>query len=240
MNRCVPRPARTAASEECETTSRLLDAAERLFAEHGYDGVGMRALADEAGVNLGATTYHYGSKEKLYVETFLRRFRPANQARLELLRQAEAAAGGKPLKLEAVVDCMVRPPFQTVLQHPNFAALMARNLFMPPPFLQAVLAREMGPALQAFLTALGRSLPQVPADVILLRDLFSMGSVLMFAGKFNRLPAELRADPKAFEFVLRELVRFLAAGFQAEPAVPALDRPPLPFGPFGPPGILAT
>jgi len=35
----------------------------------------MRALADHAHVNLAATTYHFGSKKTLYVETFLRRFR---------------------------------------------------------------------------------------------------------------------------------------------------------------------
>jgi AcrR family transcriptional regulator len=54
---------------------RLLDSAERLFGEHGYNGVGMRALAERAQVNLAATTYHFGSKKALYVETFLRRFR---------------------------------------------------------------------------------------------------------------------------------------------------------------------
>ncbi len=56
----------------------LLDMAERLFDEHGYDGVGMRALAEEAKVNLGVAIYHYSSKEALCIETFMRRFRPAN------------------------------------------------------------------------------------------------------------------------------------------------------------------
>jgi hypothetical protein len=45
------------ANVDKQTTERLLDAAERLFAEHGYDGVGMRALAEEAGVNLGAALH---------------------------------------------------------------------------------------------------------------------------------------------------------------------------------------
>jgi AcrR family transcriptional regulator len=52
------------------TATRLLDAAERLFGEHGYNGVGLRALAGAAHVNLAATTYHFGSKKALYVETF--------------------------------------------------------------------------------------------------------------------------------------------------------------------------
>src|ERR1039457_3856450 len=96
---------------ERETTERLLDTAERLFGEHGYDGVGMRLLADEANVNLGAATYHFGSKEALYIETFMRRFRPTNAERLQLLREAEAEAEGRPLAVERIVDCMIRPPF---------------------------------------------------------------------------------------------------------------------------------
>ena len=41
------------------TAQKLLDTAERLFGEHGYSGVGMRALAQAAKVNLAATTYHF-------------------------------------------------------------------------------------------------------------------------------------------------------------------------------------
>jgi AcrR family transcriptional regulator len=55
----------------------LLDTAERLFDEHGYDA-GMRALAEEAKVNLGTAIYHYSSEEALCIKTFMRRFRPAN------------------------------------------------------------------------------------------------------------------------------------------------------------------
>ena len=56
---------------------RLLDVAEKLFAEHGFDGVGMRQLADEAKVNLGAATYHFGSKEDLYLVGVRERWAPA-------------------------------------------------------------------------------------------------------------------------------------------------------------------
>ena len=104
-------------ADERETRERLLDTAERLFGELGYDGVGMRALAGEAKVNLGAATYHFGSKEALYIETFMRRFRPTNAERLRLLREAEAEAHGKPLRVEKIVDCMVRPPYLLGLKH---------------------------------------------------------------------------------------------------------------------------
>src|SRR5579863_3717411 len=99
------------------TATRLLDAAERLFGEHGYNGVGMRALADAAQVNLAATTYHFGSKKGLYVETFLRRFRTVNARRLELLAAAEQEEHSQPLGVERIVECMMRPSVEAGLEH---------------------------------------------------------------------------------------------------------------------------
>ena len=220
------------AGDERETTERLLDTAEKLFAEFGYDGVGMRALAEEAKVNLGATTYHYGSKEALYIETFMRRFRPTNAERLRLLREAEAAAGGRPLPVETVVDCMVRPPFLSGLRHPHFHALLARSLYMPPPFLFPILHKEMRPHMVAFEEALIRSLPQVPPDLIGMRMMLSMGTLLPLAAHLGQ--SRLAEDAKLMEVILQELVRFISAGLQSEPAVAADSRPPLPRHPHPP------
>jgi AcrR family transcriptional regulator len=215
-----------------ETVERLLDAAERLFGKHGYDGVGMRALAEEAKVNLGAATYHFGSKKALYIETFMRRFRPTNIERLRLLREAEAEAHGKPLGVEKIVDCMVRPPYLLGLKHPDFHELLARNLFMPPPFLHPAIHREMAPNAEVFIRAFRRSLPKVPEDLIHLRTMFSMGALLMFSVQMGKMrPAR---NPKLDEGILKELVRFISAGLQSEPAVPAADRPPIPRSPNPP------
>jgi AcrR family transcriptional regulator len=217
---------------ERETAEHLLDAAERLFGEHGYDGVGMRMLAEEAKVNLGAATYHFGSKQALYVETFMRRFRPTNAARLKLLREAQAEAKGGRLPAEKVVDCMVRPPFLLRFEHPGFHALLARNLFMPPPFLHAAIHREMEPNMEVFIAALHRSLPEVPEDLLRLRIMFGMAALLMVAMPAgNARPAR---NHKLEESILKELVRFIAAALQSEPAVPAGQRPPFPRPPKPP------
>ena len=41
-----------------DTRERILDAAERLFMAHGYEGTSMRQITGEAGVNLAAVNYH--------------------------------------------------------------------------------------------------------------------------------------------------------------------------------------
>ena len=48
-----------------DTKERILDVAERLFAERGFDGVSMRDLTREAEVNLAAVNYHFGGKDAL-------------------------------------------------------------------------------------------------------------------------------------------------------------------------------
>ncbi len=54
------------------TRDRLLDAAEGLFSEHGYDAIGIRQIAEVAGVNLSGIKYHFGSKRGLYLEAIRR------------------------------------------------------------------------------------------------------------------------------------------------------------------------
>ena len=68
-----------------DTHQRIMDAAERLFAERGYAGASMRRIVTEAGVHLAAVNYHFGSKRELFGAVLERRLRPLNQQRIEAL-----------------------------------------------------------------------------------------------------------------------------------------------------------
>jgi AcrR family transcriptional regulator len=205
-------------NESSSTTDRLLDAAERLFAEHGYDGVGMRTLTDEAGVNLGAATYHFGSKEKLYIETIMRCLRPISEERIRLLRQAEKKAKGKPVPVETIIDCMLRPPFMTAVGHPYFPALLARNLFMPPPFMPKFMDKEGGSVHEPFIAALARTLPNLSMELLRIREKFVRGVLLMFLSKIP-----MQKSPEYCESVLKEMVTFIAAGLRTEVTISDAD-----------------
>lgn len=203
------------------TTEKLLNAAERLFAEHGYDGVGMRALADEAGVNLGAATYHYGSKQKLYIETVMRHFRPIGEDRVKLLQQAEKAAKQEPLPVETIVDCMLRPPFLTFLKYPHFPALLARNLFVPPPFMQELLAQEFPLLNEPFVAALTRALPNLPQEVLRMRYMFAGGVILMVSRQLSKM--QMCNSPVFCEYVIKEMVAFITAGLRTGATISDID-----------------
>jgi len=58
---------------------RILDQAEILFAEKGFQGVSVREITRAARCNLAAVNYYFGGKEKLYIEVFRRRWIPRAQ-----------------------------------------------------------------------------------------------------------------------------------------------------------------
>jgi len=61
---------RAGESRNTDTRERILDAAERLFLEHGFDGTSSRMITAEADANLAAVNYHFGGKEGLFQAGF--------------------------------------------------------------------------------------------------------------------------------------------------------------------------
>jgi AcrR family transcriptional regulator len=55
-----------------DTATRILDVAERLFVEHGFEATSLRMITQQAEVNLAAVNYHFGGKEGLYEAVFSR------------------------------------------------------------------------------------------------------------------------------------------------------------------------
>jgi AcrR family transcriptional regulator len=204
------------------THERILNAAECLFAQHGFDGATMRQITEKAGVNLAAINYHFDTKEKLYAETFVRIIRPLNEQRLALLAQAGEAAGGRPVPLRAILESFIRPTFMLASGRPQFLALMSRNFSSPPPFMREVMAREFSGLSQHYLKALHATLPQLPPVELFWRMFYAIGA-LLFTTAHQETIALLShgvvtaPDP---EESIRRLVDFAAAGL-AMPAAPA-------------------
>src|SRR5581483_10479047 len=92
-----------------ETKQKILDAAERLIAEQGYDATSLRQIIGEAGVNLASIHYHFGSKEELLQAVVERRAAPVNAERLDLLARYEAEAGAKPVPIERIFHAFLAP-----------------------------------------------------------------------------------------------------------------------------------
>lgn len=163
-----------------DTRSRILDAAEVLFMEHGFDGTSMRMITGRAGVNLAAVNYHFGSKEALMQEVFRRRLDWLNEERMRVLNAFEREAAGKPLKPSQIVDGF----FGTLLRMADdekrggmtFLRLLGRTLTDPSEFIRTFLAHEYAEVVDRYKEALFKALPDVPKAEIIWRFHFMLGA----------------------------------------------------------------
>src|SRR5690606_23229794 len=86
-------PPKPKAQRREETTTRILDVAEALFARDGLHGVTLKAVAKEAGVDTALLHYYFDDKNRLFSTVFGRRAEVVNQLRLDSLDQYEAEHG---------------------------------------------------------------------------------------------------------------------------------------------------
>src|SRR4051812_45237275 len=101
-------PALRSVKPQHETRTRILEAAEELFMQHGFEATSMRVLTARAGVNLAAVNYHFGSKHALIEAVFRRKLDPMNANRVAELDRLEKEAAGRALSTEAIIRAFVR------------------------------------------------------------------------------------------------------------------------------------
>jgi AcrR family transcriptional regulator len=203
-----------------ETKDRILDAAERLFAERGIEGVSIRDIIRVAEVNLAAINYHFGTKQALASAVFSRRLGPLNERQLALLDAAEKKANRQPLKLEVILEALIRPPVEAGLNPPGgstvFMRLMGRFFSEPNAEIQPLIRSLMRDLRQRFDAAFFRAVPRLSEEDLFWRINFIIGTLhhsLLTCGKPDFLPVKLRKNLNADAFVKR-LVAFNAAGFR--------------------------
>jgi AcrR family transcriptional regulator len=88
-------------SSTTDTKTQIINVAERLFAELGFAGTTLRNVVSEAGVNLAAVHYHFGSKEELFRAVVARFARPVVDRELSLL--SELTVGTELPSVEAIL-----------------------------------------------------------------------------------------------------------------------------------------
>lgn len=213
-------------SDGRNTPERLLDAAEHLYAEQGVDATSLRAITAEAGANLAAVHYHFGSKEALTDAVFSRRLEPLNRERLRLLDDLELRSADQAPPLEAIVEAFILPPLRMSRDAKlgKFVRLMGRMYSEPRVTFQRLVLRHLKEVVQRFLAALGRALPHLPPAELLWRFYFSVGSMIHTVAdpaKLEHLSGGL-CDPNDVDGNARRLTAFLVAGLSAP--LPAPDR----------------
>jgi len=203
------------------TKERILDAAERLFADHGFPTTSMRDITHEAGVNLAAVNYHFGSKEALLIAVLQRTAAPVNQSRLERLDELEAAAGGGPVPTEQIVRAFLTPLFEKWREwgesDPKFLKLIGRIHAEVDQELRAKFIKQFDAVLQRFSMAFQRSLPELDAVEVHWRVLFLIGSMAYTMTWGESIIATAPEAERAPGDILEALIQFSTAGMAAVP-----------------------
>ena len=208
-----------------DTKTRILDTAERLFAQKGFDAVSLRNIIASARVNLAAVHYHFGSKQALVHAVIARRLRPINEERLAKLAEARANAGKQPVKLERVLECLFRPLFRLQANPkagPTFARLVGRVMGERNEGLQKFMMGELAEVIIQFSAAFETALPGLAREETDWRSHFMAGAMAHTLCNADLLVRFTGTDAGAsdYETTVRRLIDFTAAGFRAEVSPP--------------------
>lgn len=158
------RRSRPQAERREETMTSILDAAEKLFALHGRDGVTVRAIAKEAAVDSALVHYYFADISGVFRAVFHRKSTIINAIRNRAMDEYEARAGTR-MTIEGVLDVFLRPIFETISDNreswANFAAIVGHT--NASHFGGRELMREnFDVIVQRFLDMLMRLAPEVP------------------------------------------------------------------------------
>ncbi len=208
----------TPAEPGAATRDRILDAAERLFAERGYVSASIRDITAAAGVNLAAVNYHFGGKESLYQEMMLRRVQGMRERRLEAIRASRALASS-----ERTLEDLLRRLAAAILEpadDPQDAKLMlqlfsreATEPRMPRDVFQRVL---ISPVEDAFCEALADIAPGIDRESASLSLTSLVAQVLHFvrAGGYYGTLETREVRGVTFDRIVRHIVKLTAAGIR--------------------------
>ena len=133
-----------------ETVRKILDTAERLFIEMGYDRASLQEIIDETGLSKGAIYHHFASKEDIFYAVCDR----IGQRNAEVLSQVRDAPGLNGLeKLRAMLKTSLQPERQAkmfcmmpyLMDNAKFLATEMRSIFteVVPCFVDPIIRQGM-------------------------------------------------------------------------------------------------
>lgn len=212
------KPGRPKGGRSAHTRERILDAAEQLFADRGYDGASIRDVASKAGLQIHSIGYHFGPKESLFDMVVGRRAEIMTRLRRDALQDARDRAGKGSIPVSDLVRSYVSPFIKSASHGDpgwrNYAALMGR--LANSPLGTEIIAKHYDETARAYIAELTRSLSGAdPEDVVegFSAMVAAMLGVCAATGRPERLSG--RSQARTPEDSFETLVRFHTAGFQA-------------------------
>ncbi len=199
------------------TKNKILDAAESLFADKGFNGTSLREITGLASVNLAAVNYHFGSKKEL-IKAVMSRYMNELSPRLESALLLLCESSSKP-SLHEVFSAFVEP-----LLHLNefkengtstFLQLLGRGYTDSQGFLRWFLTTQYPNVFSHFTQAVYKAYPELSAEEMFWRLHFTMGTIV-----FTMSSSDALVDIAQNDFgqhvdiagVIKRVIPYVAAG----------------------------
>jgi AcrR family transcriptional regulator len=185
------------------TKAQVFEAAEKLFAEHGFQKVTVRDIAAEGGFNIASINYYFGSKTELANEIFRKRSSELNRERFTLLQSAMVENDDKP-GVRAILQALFAPPLRWLHAEDRrriSIQVILRGRTEGTAEMRSALRKNVS-HLDRFAIALKQACPHLPEREVYWRLHFCLAMV------HNNRPAEFDR--------LCQLSRGVTAGVDAE------------------------
>lgn len=188
----------------------ILVAAEIEFAESGFDGAGMKAIAQRADVSQSLLHYHFGNKENLYAEVIRHRSQQINEGRRSQLAVVDPLAEGAASR---ILDALFRPTLGPEGGGKAYARIFA-GLMVGRARDQQLVHECYDPTAKLFIDALvGTGMSQGHAGMVYQFALGVLASVISRDGRMERLMG--LGGPCDTDALIAAMVRFVEGGAAA-------------------------
>jgi AcrR family transcriptional regulator len=194
------------------TRERILKAAERLFAERGYDGTSIRAIVARAHVNQAAINYHFEGKDGLYREVLRAAFRGLTED--QLAHAGEAGAMSREEALAAFVRRQLRPLLARD-EASRHIRIFNWETVRPTPVFRKLLSEEAAPFMGVATDLVRRFMPDADHRTLVVAAIWLLGQCSIFVRNREQLagpPVELGFEESAVGWLAETISRWTIVG----------------------------
>lgn len=194
------------------TRDRILSAAERLFAERGYEATSIRAIVGKARVNQAAINYHFAGKDGLYREILSTAFRALTEH--QLTRAQETKAMPREQALEEFVRHQLRPLLARD-DLSRYIRLFNWETVRPSAVFRKLMTEEAVPFIGLAVDLMRRFMPKADQPTLMLASIWLIGQCNVFVRNREQLagpPISLSLDDASVERLAGLISRWAIAG----------------------------
>lgn len=194
------------------TRERIIKAAERLFAERGYDATSIRAIVAKARVNQAAINYHFDGKDGLYREVLRAAFRALTEQQLEHADEMKA------MSREAALAEFIRRQLRPLLGRDEYSRhmrILNWETVRPTAVFRKLLSEEAAPFMGLAVELVRRFQPEADQRTLVAAAVWLVGQCSVFLRNREQLadpPLGLVLDEAAVEWLAQLVSRWATGG----------------------------